>query len=241
MNKVKSITLVLFLSLFLIGCQSNTQDYGKSDANLLKETLTKESRDAMTPDDILKSFMDGNQRFMNNELTPRDFAAQAKGTAGGQHPEAVILSCIDSRVPVEYIFDKGIGDIFVARVAGNVEDEDILGSLEYATAVAGSKVVMVLGHESCGAVKSAIVEFDAGSPNVDHLLGQIEPAVNKIEGERNADNKDYVKSVIKENVHLTIEDIRNRSSIIKSLEEEGKIKLVGAYYNLSTGKVDIVK
>ena len=241
MKIYKGFIIGVMVAILTVGCQTQSPETTKTETKLVKETLTKDVRDAMTPDDIVKSFIEGNQRFMNNNLTPRDFAAQAAATAGGQHPKAVILSCIDSRVPVEYIFDKGIGDIFVARVAGNVEDEDILGSLEYAAAVAGSKVVMVLGHESCGAVKSAIKRFDAGSPNVDHLLGQIQPAVDKVDAERNVDDKNYVKLVIEENVHMTVENIRERSAILKSLEDAGKIKIVGAYYNLGTGKVDMLK
>ncbi len=237
--KYKVILMAVFTAFIFSACQPKAQETVES--KLVKETLTKETRDAMTPDDVVKSFMDGNERFVKGNLTQRDFVAQAKSTAGGQHPKAVVLSCIDSRVPVEYIFDKGIGDIFVARVAGNVEDEDVLGSLEYAAGVAGSKLVMVMGHESCGAVKSAIKQVDVGSSNVDHLLGQIQPAVEKVDGERNADDKNYVANVIKENVHLTIDHIRERSGILKSLEDEGKIKIVGAYYNLGTGKVDLLK
>jgi carbonic anhydrase len=137
------------------------------------------------------------------------------------------------------LFDQGIGDVFVARVAGNTEDESILGSMEYATAVAGSKLVMVLGHEACGAVISAIDEFEAGD-NVAHLLGTIEPAIEKVKGDRDSSDKEYVEEVIKVNVQETIDDIRERSPIIAGLEKEGKIKIVGAYYDLHTGAVSLV-
>lgn len=139
-------------------------------------------------------------------------------------------------MPVELVFDQGIGDVFVARVAGNTEDESILGSMEYATAVAGSKLVMVLGHEACGAVKAGIDKFEAGD-NVAHLMSTIEPAIEKVGGERDSSDKDYVEEVVKTNVEMTIDDIRERSPIMAGLEKEGKIKIVGAYYDLHTGEV----
>jgi len=143
-------------------------------------------------------------------------------------------------VPVEYIFDQGVGDIFVVRVAGNIEDEVLLGSMEYGLGVAGSKLLMVLGHENCGAVKSAIKKVDVGSDNVTSLLNEIEPAIQKTEGKRDEKSKEYFDAVVKNNVIQTIEDIRNRSSIISSLENDGKIKVIGAYYSLTDGKVTIL-
>ncbi len=142
---------------------------------------------------------------------------------------------------MELVFDQGVGDLFVVRVAGNVEDQDVLGSIEYSMGVAGSKLLMVLGHESCGAVKSAVDKLDVGSENVTHLLDQIEPAILEVEGTRDSKNKEYLTEVIKTNVKMTIDDIRNRSSIIKQLEADGKIMIVGAYYDLHSGKVTLLK
>ena len=198
--------------------------------------MTKDSQAKLTSDAALKDLMAGNKRFVANRPDKLDMPAQVRATSTGQYPKAVILSCIDSRVPVEMVFDQGIGDVFVARVAGNTEDESILGSMEYATAVAGSKLVMVLGHEACGAVKAGIDKFEAGD-NVAHLLGTIEPAIKKVGGDRNSSDKKYVEEVVKTNVEMTIDDIRERSPIMAGLEKEGKIKIVGAYYDLHTGEV----
>lgn len=198
--------------------------------------MTKDSQAKLTSEAALKDLMDGNKRFVANRPDKLDMPAQVKATTTGQYPKAVILSCIDSRVPVEMVFDQGIGDVFVARVAGNTEDESILGSMEYATAVAGSKLVMVLGHEACGAVKAGIDKFEAGD-NVAHLLGTIEPAIKKVKGDRDSSNKKYVEEVVKTNVEMTIDDIRERSPILAGMEKEGKIIIVGAYYDLHTGEV----
>lgn len=201
--------------------------------------MTEEAQRQLTPDGVLDDLLEGNKRYVSGKLIKRDYQSQVKATTEGQYPKAVVLACIDSRVPVESIFDQGIGDLFVARVAGNIEDEDLLGSLEYATGVAGSKVILVMGHENCGAVKSAIKKVDMSS-NVTALLNQIEPAVLEVEGERDYKNKEYFDKVVKNNVHQTIEDIRKRSEIINNLEKEGKIKIVGAYYSLTNGEVSIL-
>jgi len=158
-------------------------------------------------------------------------------------PDSVLKECIDSRVPVETVFDQGIGDIFVGRVAGNVENVDQLGSMEFATKLAGSKVVMVLGHTNCGAVKGACDGAELG--NLTELLRKIKPAVEAVEGHekegRNSKNKKFVNEVVEKNVNLTVSDIRDRSKVLADLEKEGKIKIVGAMYDLHTGKVTIVK
>ena len=160
----------------------------------------------------------------------------------GQFPKAVILSCIDSRVPVETIFDQAIGDVFVARVAGNFENTDILGSMEYSCKVAGSKLVFVLGHESCGAVKAACDGVELG--NITALLGNILPAVkqssNEVDGELNSSNKEFVAKTIENNVKLTIDRIREKSPILKEMEDDGDIKIVGGVYSLHTGKVEMI-
>jgi carbonic anhydrase len=206
------------------------------------EVLTQETQQALTPDEILADLQAGNERYVNNNLTPRDFSAQISKTADGQYPEAVVISCIDSRVPVEHVFDKGVGDIFVARVAGNFVNEDILGSAEFATAVAGSKVVLVMGHEHCGAVKSAIDDVQMG--NITAMLSKIKPAVERTtegyEGETTTANDTFVTDVVNENVRYTIEQMRERSPIIAELERNGDVVIAGAFYDLDTGRVTIL-
>jgi len=232
--------------LTLMACNPTSQKTNQNDektsssAEKVKIVMTKQMQDKMSPDEILDDLLKGNERYVSGELIHRDLPEQVSSTTTGQYPKAVILACIDSRVPVEYIFDQGIGDIFVVRVAGNVEDEALLGSMEYGVGVAGSKLLMVLGHENCGAVKSAIKKVDVGSINVTSLLNEIEPSIQETDGERDAGNKAYFDAVVKNNVHHTIADIRNRSSIISSLENEGKIKVVGAYYSLTDGKVTLL-
>ncbi len=236
---------VLFLSF--IGCNQagqktnqTNEDQIVTSSEKVKTVMTKQVQEELTPDEVLEDLLKGNERYVSGELINRDLPAQVKATTGGQYPKAVVLACIDSRVPVEYIFDQGVGDIFVARVAGNIEDEELLGSMEYGVGVAGSKLLMVLGHENCGAVKSAINKVDVGSENVDALLSHLEQAIQEIEGDRNVKDKNYFDNVIKNNVDQTVEDIRTRSAIISGLEKEGKVKVVGAYYSLTDGKVTIL-
>ncbi len=205
-------------------------------------TITKENQDALTPTNVLADLLEGNKRFIEAKNKSVDYLAQVKQTETGQFPKAVILSCIDSRVPVELIFDQSIGDVFVARVAGNFENVDILGSLEYSCKVAGSKLVLVLGHESCGAVKAACDGVDLG--NITEMLSKIKPAVliaaKEVTGETNSSNKEFVDKAIVNNVQLTIDRIRDKSPILKEMEDNGEIKIVGGVYYLSTGKVKIV-
>ncbi len=202
-----------------------------------------EQQKAMTPQDVLDDLMSGNERFVKNQLksTSADIVKSRKVTALGQYPKAVILSCLDSRVPVELVFDQEIGDVFVGRVAGNIENEDQLGSMEFATKLAGSKLVMVLGHSNCGAVKGAC--DGAKLENLTALLGKIQPAVDAVkdvEGERNSSNKKFVARVVEENARQTVKDIRKKSKTLATLEKEGKIKIVGAVYDLETGKVQLL-
>ncbi|MGB3774487.1 MAG: carbonic anhydrase family protein [Leeuwenhoekiella sp.] len=208
---------------------------------MITSIIDKAKQDSLTPDDVLKDLTEGNKRFVDGAMHKRDYAAQIKGTTGGQWPEAVILGCIDSRVPVEHIFDQGIGDLFVARVAGNFENKDILGSLEYSCKVAGSKLVMVLGHESCGAVKAACDDVKLG--NITHLLENIKPAVKitKTDGERSSSNADFVAGVVENNVKLTLDRIRKGSPILEEMERNGEIKIVGGVYSISSGKVNLLK
>jgi carbonic anhydrase len=247
MKKNIFLTFIGLLTLLLISCnqtnpKSNQTTEGQNvAAEKIKMVMTKQAQDQLTPDAVLEDLLEGNQRYVSGELKKRDLPAQVAATTNGQFPKAVILACIDSRVPVEYIFDQGIGDVFVVRVAGNIEDEELLGSMEYGVGVAGSKLLMVLGHENCGAVKSAIDKVDVGSDNVTALLNHLEKAIQEIEGDRDVKNKAYFDKVIKNNVNQTVEDIRNRSSIISGLEKEGKVKVVGAYYSLTDGKVTILE
>lgn len=199
--------------------------------------LTKEKRDSLTPDQIIELMKKGNARFRSGQMQKRDFLAQKRASAAGQYPAAVILSCIDSRAPAEIILDAGIGDTFNARVAGNVSNPDILGSLEFACAVAGAKVVLVMGHTSCGAIKGAIDNVQLG--NLTGLLDQIKPAVEATQysGERSSKNLDFVDAVARTNVQHTIASIRSGSPTLHDLESKGQIKIVGAMYELNGGEV----
>lgn len=202
--------------------------------------MTKAQRDSMTPDDVIKSFKAGNMRFREGKMMQHDYVAQKISSQEGQFPAAVILSCIDSRAPAEILLDTGIGETFNCRVAGNVQNEDILGSMEFACAVAGAKVVLVMGHTACGAVKGAIDNAELG--NLTGLLNKIKPAIDKTpyEGDRSGNNMAFVDAVAKTNVEMTLEDIRQHSPVLKQLEDEGKIKIVGSMYNLVGGKVDFL-
>ncbi len=234
--KKQSLLLITLAFSLMISCTKTETKQNQ----VVTEVMTKELQQNLTPDEALKDLLKGNERYVAGEMLHRDLPTQISATTNGQYPKAVVLACIDSRVPVEYIFDQGVGDIFVTRVAGNIEDTDLLGSMEYGVGVAGSKLIMVLGHQNCGAVKSAIKKVDVGSPNVNALLNEIQPAVNAVEGERDVKNKVYFEKVVKMNVQKTVEDIRNRSKIIRDLEKDGKIKLVGAYYSLKDGKVTLL-
>ena len=207
------------------------------------EALTKEQQDNLTPESVLKDLMEGNERFVSKNMLTTDHGAMVQQTIKGQSPKAAILSCIDSRVPVEIVFDQAIGDVFVARVAGNFENTDILGSLEYACKVAGSKLIMVLGHESCGAVKAACDGVELG--NITSMLSNIVPAVrksdNEIDGDNNdSSNPDFVQRTVENNVLLTIDRIREKSPILKEMEELNEISIVGGVYSLKTGRVNLL-
>lgn len=205
---------------------------------LKEKVLTAEEQKALTPDMVIQSLKDGNNRFMKNDLTARDHSALVRDASAGQYPKAVILSCLDSRVPVEDIFDKGIGDLFVARIAGNFVDEGILGSMEFGCKVAGAKLIMVMGHEYCGAIKAAIDNVKLG--NITAMLARIEPAVAKSQnfsGEKSSKNAAFVEYVTKNNVLNTIATIRAKSPILKEMADKGEIKIVGCYYDLNEGRV----
>ncbi|MGB0917967.1 MAG: carbonic anhydrase family protein [Flavobacteriales bacterium] len=199
--------------------------------------LNSETQAAITPQKALEMLKEGNQRFLDKNMINRDLNLQVSQTAKGQWPHSVVLGCIDSRVPNELVFDQGIGDIFSARVAGNFVNTDILGSIEYGCKVAGSKLVVVLGHEGCGAVKGACDGVELG--NITALLANLKPAVDSVEeaGDRSSANSSFVHKVVDSNVDLTVEDMRAQSPLLKEMEANGEIMIVGAVYDVATGKV----
>lgn len=212
-------------------------------ATVMNAQTTKEQQSALTPDKVLADLMDGNARFTTGKMHNPEIKQRVANSAAGQYPKAVILSCLDSRVPVELVFDQRIGDIFVGRVAGNIEDEDQLGSMEFATKLAGAKLVFVLGHTACGAVKGACDDAKLG--NLTALLARIKPAVEAVQGfqpaERNSKNHEFVEKVIEQNVRQTVADIHKNSPVLAELEASGKIKVVGGIYDLHTGKITLLK
>jgi carbonic anhydrase len=202
------------------------------------KTLTKEMQDSITPKLALEILKEGNKRFVNNLKANRNLLQQANETSNGQHPFAVILSCIDSRTSAELIFDQGLGDVFSVRIAGNIINEDILGSMEFATKVAGSKIIVVLGHTKCGAVKGACDHVEMG--NLTALLSKIQPAVfdEKTEHEnRSSSNSDFVEKVAVINVKRTVQAIIERSPILKEMIEKGEIGIVGGTHDITNGEV----
>ena len=201
---------------------------------------TKETQATMTPQKSLQFLKEGNQRFQNNLKANRNLLEQVNDTSDGQFPFATILSCIDSRVSAELVFDQGLGDIFSIRIAGNFVNEDILGSMEFASKLAGTKLIVVLGHTSCGAIKGACDHARLG--NLTALINKIEPAVAAVkepkdENLRNSKNLEFVDSVSAKNVEITIENIRERSRVLAEMEEKGEVMIVGAMYDVSNGEV----
>lgn len=205
----------------------------------LTQPLNAESQAKLTPTEVVQLMKDGNQRFLDNKPLERNFMEQIKSTSGGQYPMATVLGCIDSRVPHEIVFDKGVGDIFSARIAGNFINSDILGSLEFATAVAGSKVIVVLGHSECGAVKGACDNVEMG--NLTSTLSNIAPAVYAVGHKhkvKSSKNKAFVDDVAHANVDMTVRNIANRSPIIRNLITKGDLIVIGAMHDVATGKVE---
>ncbi len=201
---------------------------------------TKEMQAQMTPASSLQALKDGNQRFVDNNQVNRDLLDQVSDTSTGQFPFATVLSCIDSRVSSELIFDQGIGDIFSVRIAGNFINEDILGSMEFACKLAGTKLVVVLGHTSCGAVKGACDHARLG--NLTTLINKIEPAVDAVvepadESLRNSKNINFVNTVALKNVEMSIDNIRKSSAVLKEMEDNGEIQIIGGMYDINDGKV----
>ncbi|TDT46118.1 carbonic anhydrase [Maribacter spongiicola] len=205
---------------------------------------TRETQATMTPKKSLDFLKEGNQRFQNNLKANRNLLEQVNDTSEGQFPFATILSCIDSRVSAELVFDQGLGDIFSVRIAGNFVNEDILGSMEFGCKLAGTKLIVVLGHTSCGAIKGACDHARLG--NLTALINKIEPAVDAVkeptdESLRNSKNLDFVDRVAAKNVELTIENIRKHSPVLAEMEENDEVLIVGAMYDIATGEVDFYK
>lgn len=201
-------------------------------------TRTPSATNEMTPSDALRRLKEGNVRFLNNLRQSRDPHCDLEKTKEGQWPFAAVVACMDSRVSTEMVFDIGIGDMFSLRIAGNVVTEGIIGSLEYATAVAGSKLIVIMGHSNCGAVKAACDHVELG--NLTSLLAQVQPAVqlaNGGYGERNSGNADFVQAVADLNVQLAAEELPQRSPLIRDLVEKGKVGIVPAMYDVATGRV----
>ncbi|QLG89103.1 carbonic anhydrase [Chitinibacter bivalviorum] len=239
--KHSKIFQALALSTFIaIGSVHAADDHGgevKPQPYVAGKTVTKAVQASITPEKAIEILKAGNQRFASGKSIKQDYKKQVQQTALGQYPLASVVACIDSRSAPEQVFNTGVGEIFDARVAGNTVNEDILGSLEYAAKVAGSRAIVVLGHTSCGAIKGACDNVKMG--NLTGLLDKLMPAVNatKTDGDRNSKNHAFVHDVTEENIKLTVQKIRDMSPILKEMEEQGKIKIVGAMYDVATAKV----
>jgi carbonic anhydrase len=211
---------------------------GCASSRSISATMTAQQQQAMTPDQALARLEEGNRRFVAGTSLRRDFPAQRDATASGQHPFAVVLSCIDSRSAPEIVFDQGIGDVFAPRIAGNYANADILGSMEFATKVAGARVVVVMGHTECGAVKGACDNVELG--NLTTVIRAIRPAVDATTnagGARTSENHAFVLAVTEANVRRTVNRIRTESDILRDLEKSGRLRVVGAMHDLETGRV----
>jgi len=229
------------LALALAGC-CTTSTTTSSTPQRRDLAALKAEQAALTPAQVLESLQQGNERFASGKAKPRDMRHDQEITAAGQFPHAVILSCIDSRAPAEFIFDQGLGNLFNARIAGNVANNDIVGSMEFACAAAGAKLVLVMGHTRCGAVMGACDHVEMG--NLTGLLDRIQPAVQAVHdvpGDRNSANDKFVEAVAEANVRLTVARIRELSPILRDLETAGKIQIVGCIYDLETGRVQFLQ
>lgn len=233
--------MALAAGLLLSSCGNNQTESNVEESDSVEvHVLHAKDVEPLSPDSVISLLKQGNDGFVHHVKHNRDAVAQLKESAhDGQHPLAIVLSCIDARVPVEMIFDKGVGDIFVTRVAGNVVSPDILGSMEYACEHSGSKVAVVMGHKNCGAVHSACEDVHAG--NMTQMLAKIKPAIEdcKTEAEE-AEGAEFENAVVYANVHNMIDAVREGSEILRELEEEGKIKIVGAVFDLETGEVEFL-
>jgi len=233
-QKIKNLLIGWLVLVALTSCVNNTTNVQNNNV------LSAEEQALLTPDKVIEILKKGNQEFITNNLTIKNNTERARNAINGQYPEAVILSCMDSRVPVEDIFHCGLGDICVVRVTGNIVNPDILGSMEYACKIAGAKLVVVLGHGHCGAIKSAIDDFELG--NITGLLDKIKPAIyhskENFAGETKSSNPAFIEEVCLANVKMMVNDIRVNSPILKEMENDGEIKIVGAIYEMESGKVE---
>jgi carbonic anhydrase len=246
MKRTYLFLLTFFLVVFSLSCNNQKSGEVSKDANYLQNPLvekvtTAEEQRALSPDTILQRLKEGNKRFADNNITARDHSKMVRATASGQYPKSVVLSCLDSRIPVEDVFDKGIGDMFVARNAGNIVNEDLLGSMEYGCKVSGAKLILVLGHSNCGAIKSAIDDVQMG--NITAMLAKIKPAVKmsaNFNGEKTSKNEQFTDMVGKNNVLNSIEIIIQKSTILKEMITKKEIRIIGAYYDIKTGVVSFL-
>ena len=235
---MKKTLLALPVVFFLAGPVPPGIAGSEKDPSSDKLVVTKELQQSMSPREIIELFKLGNQRFLRGETIGHDYLREMRETASAQFPVAIVLSCIDARVAPEIVFDTGIGDIFDARVAGNIVNRDIAGSMEYACRVAGSKVVLVMGHTGCGAVKGVVDKVELG--NLTGLLAKIKPAVDGVEnvpGKRSSKNAEFVDAAVRMNVLLTVKKIRKISPVLAELEKKEKILITGCIYDLKTGQV----
>lgn len=231
------ILMIFFFGLIVFNYKTNS-GFKTKVKEVISDVFGKDEQAEITAESVILSLKEGNKRFINNDTHEYDFSAQVKEGIEGQFPKASVLACTDSRVPVERLFDKSIGDLYVARVAGNLVNEDILGSLEYASKVEGSKVIVVLGHENCTAIRSAIEGLEFG--NMTSLLAKIAPAIDKANdynGEKSIENIDYVNYVSELNILDNIEEIKLKSPILKEMSDNGSIQIVGAIYHMESGEV----
>lgn len=247
--KIKLIS-VAFLSILLFSCYHGTKTKNFSETKpssevgikkVITSVMTKKQQAKLTPEEVLQDLIEGNKRFQSGTITVRDFSEQARKSATGQFPKAMVLSCLDSRIPVEDVFDQGLGDVFVGRVAGNIINEDLLGSMEFACKVAGAKLILVMGHQHCGAIKGAIDGLELG--NLTALLSKIKPSVRISQdfiGEKTSKNDEFVRCVSENNVRIALKNIREKSTILKEMEDKGEIKIVGAFYRLTDGTFEII-
>ena len=213
---------------------------GAAPSGAMAASLSEAQRNAMTPEQVIQKMLDGNARFLSGARKERDFLAEMRSSSTGQFPAAIVLSCVDSRAPVEVICDLGIGDVFNARVAGNAVNDDILGSMEFACAAAGAKAVVLMGHTSCGAIRGAIDNVVLG--NLTLLLARFKSAVDTTgySGDRTSKNAAFVDAVARTHVQQSVKLVRERSPVLAGLEAKGAIKIVASMYDLASGKVTLV-
>jgi carbonic anhydrase len=243
MMKLSAAALIMFVVALMISSCKNKETAKEAVKELPKPLVgvitSAEELKAISPDTILNRLKEGNKRFISNNITARDHSLLVMATATAQFPKSVVLSCLDSRIPVEDVFDKGIGDMFVARNAGNIINDDVLGSMEFGCKVSGAKLILVMGHSGCGAIKAAIDGVRMG--NITSMLGKIKPAIKlsrDFEGEKTSKNDAYTDEVSRNNVLHTIGIIKKKSPVLKKMLEDEEIKIAGAYYDIKTGKVD---